>query len=105
MSCACRVIPSFGEVGPVGDYVARDVAVTRPVCQWCGERLSEHILQVISMVSSHPAGVGSTNASHTIGLREEVGVGAGRSLVRQGKYRDVTTKTPKRELIKREVTF
>ena len=27
------------------------------------------------MVGSHPAGVGSGKAAHTVGLREEVGVG------------------------------
>ena len=81
-------IPSFGEVGPVGDHVARDVTVARPVPQRCGERLSEHVLQVISVVGSHPAGVGPTNATHTVGLREEVRVGTASSLVRQGEKRD-----------------
>ncbi len=89
MSCVCRIIPSSGEVGPVGDHVARDIAVARPVSQWCGERLSEHVLQVISVVSPHPAGVGCGNAPHSVGLREEVGVGTASSLVRKGKNRDM----------------
>lgn len=68
MSCVCRIIPSSGKVGPVGNHVARDITVAGPVAQWCGERLSEDILQVISMISSHPAGIGSANATHTVGL-------------------------------------
>lgn len=68
MSCVCRIIPSSGKVGPVGNHVAGDITVARPVAQWCGERLSEDILQVIGMISSHPAGIGPANATHTVGL-------------------------------------
>lgn len=56
--------------------------MARPVAQWCGERLSEHILQIISMVGSHPVGVRLEKASHTIGLREKVGVGTAGPLKR-----------------------
>lgn len=101
MSCVCRIIPSSGEVGPVGDHVARDVPVARPVPQWCGKRLSEHILQVISVVGSHPAGVGPANAAQTVGLRKQVGVGTASPLVRQGKKRNVIMTKPKRELNKK----
>ena len=68
--CVCLIIPSSGKVGPVGNHVAGDVTVARPVCQWRAERLSEHVLQVIRMVGSHPAGVGSAYAAHTVGLGE-----------------------------------
>ncbi len=84
MACVCRIIPRSSKVGPVGDHVAGKVTVTIPVPKWCGERLSEHILQVISVVSSHPAGVGPGKAGHTIGLREVVGEGKASPLVRQG---------------------
>lgn len=67
--CVCGDIPSFGKVGPVVNHVAREVAMAGPVPQWCGERLSEHVLQVISVVGSHPAGVGHDEAAHTVGLR------------------------------------
>ena len=82
---SAEMLPCFGEVGPISDNVARDVTVAGPVRQWCGERLSEKVLQIISVVGSHPAGVGPGNAAHTAGLREEVGVGPSGSLVRQGK--------------------
>lgn len=56
--------------------------MARPVAQRCGEWLSEHILQIISVVGSHPAGVRLKKASHTIGLREKVGVGTASPLKR-----------------------
>ena len=56
-----------------------------PVCQGRCEGLAEHILQVISMVSLHPAGVRLDYPSHAAGLRKEVGVGACRFGVGQGQ--------------------
>lgn len=66
-------IPRLGKVGPVGDHVSRQVPMFRPVPQRRGERLSKDVLQVIGVISAQPGfGVGS----QTVGLREQVRVGA-----------------------------
>ena len=67
-------LPSLGKVGPVGDQVAGDVPVTGPVRQWSGEWFPEHILQVVRVVRSYPAGVGQHQTPHAVGLGEQVGV-------------------------------
>ena len=67
-------LPRLGEVGPVVDEVAGDVPVAGPVPQWRAEGLPEHILQVVSVVCSHPAGVGQHQTPHAVGLGEQVGV-------------------------------
>ena len=79
-------VPSLGEVGPVGDEVFGNVTVAGPVAQGCGEGLPEQVLQVVSMVSTHPAGVGTQQASHAVWLREQVGVGTAGSLM--GQWRE-----------------
>lgn len=56
-SCGACVLPSLGEVGPVSDHVFGDSTMSGKVAQGSGERLSKHILQVVSMVSPHPAGI------------------------------------------------
>lgn len=83
----CRIVPSFGKVSPVGDHVAGDVTMLWPVSERRGERLSKDILKVVRVVGSHPAGEGPANAAHTVGLREQVGVGASSSLVKKGRDR------------------
>lgn len=60
----------MGKVGPVGDHIAGDVTVARPVPQRGAEGLSKHVLEVIGVVGSHPAGVRPGDAAHTVGLRE-----------------------------------
>lgn len=56
LSGSC-VLPSLGEVGPVSDHVFGDSTMFGQVGQRSGERLSKHILQVVSVVSPHPAGI------------------------------------------------
>lgn len=65
-------LPSFGKVGPVGNHVAGDIPVPWPVSQRCAEGLPEDVLKVIRVVGSHPAGVRQSNATQTVGLREQV---------------------------------
>lgn len=68
------LLPSFGKVSPVGDHVSREVTVTRPVSQRSGEWFSKHILQVVGVVCSHPAGVGFGDTAHSVWLRKDVGI-------------------------------
>ena len=56
------------------DDVAGDVPVPGPVPQWRAEGLPEHILQLVSVVRSHPAGVGQHQTPQAVGLGEQVGV-------------------------------
>lgn len=50
--------PSSGKIGPVGNHVARQVPVTVPISRWSGEGFAKDVLQVISVVSTHPVMVG-----------------------------------------------
>ena len=63
-----------------------------PVAKGSGKRFSKHVLQVISMVSTHPAWVGTQQATHAVRLREQVRVGTAGSLMGQGGSRDIFNK-------------
>ena len=68
--------PGPSEVGPEGEEVACEVPLGVPVGRGRGEGLPEHVLQVVSVVRPHPAGVGFPWTHHQAGLREQVGEGA-----------------------------
>ena len=72
MYCIVVDLPSLGEVGPVGDHVSGEITVAGPVSQGCGKRLSKHILQVVHMVSTHPAWVRPCQTTQAVRLVEQI---------------------------------
>lgn len=58
------VLPSFGKVCPVGNHIAWKVSLSVPVHPWRGEGLTENILNIIKMVSTHPVMIGFAWSCH-----------------------------------------
>lgn len=66
-------LPGPGKVGPVCDHVPGQVSVSGEVDQRGGEGFTKQVLQVLSVLSLHPAGESRDTSLHV----EQVGVGTG----------------------------
>lgn len=66
-------LPISGKIGPVGDQGLGDSPVLGPVGQGDGEGLPKDVLDVVTVVGPHPAGV----ERHPRGMGEQVAVGLG----------------------------
>lgn len=70
-------LPGLGEVGPVGDHVARQVSVSGEVDERGGERFTEQVLQVLGVLRLHPAGEPGNPSLHVEQVRIRMGATEG----------------------------